>query len=182
MEEGLVKYRAGKVSNNCKIDILVLDTGGGRTATVTSSAWKIIHTYDQKVKLQGYQSNNKLTVCKVVNAATKAEIIGREEPIIVRMNYATYLDNTNKRQSLYQPFQLMAHGIKCDLTPSKYDGKAGMTIEEDFIPFNYDDEKLFLHISKPIEKVKEERKARRPVITEEEKKAYILKQQKSLFS
>ena len=37
-------------------------------------------------------------------------------------------------------------------------------------------------VSKPIQKVKEERKARRPVITEEEKKAYILKQQKSLFS
>jgi len=37
-------------------------------------------------------------------------------------------------------------------------------------------------VSKPIQKVKEERKARRPVITEAEKKAYILKQQKSLFS
>ena len=43
----------------------------------------------------------------------------------------------------------MAHGIKCDLTPSKYGGKTGMTIEENFIPFNYDDEKLFLHIFKP---------------------------------
>ena len=98
MEEGLVKYRAGKVSNNCKIDILVLDTGGGRTATVTSSAWKIIHTYDQKVKLQGYQSNNKLTVCKVVNAATKAEIMQKEEPIIIIMNYATYLKDKNERE------------------------------------------------------------------------------------
>lgn len=37
-------------------------------------------------------------------------------------------------------------------------------------------------VSKPIQQVKEERKARRPVITDEEKKAYILKQQKSLFS
>ena len=36
--------------------------------------------------------------------------------------------------------------------------------------------------SKPIDKVKEERKARRPVITDEEKKAYIFKHQKSLFS
>ena len=47
----------------------------------------------------------------------------------------------------------MAHGIKCDLTPSKYGGKTGMANEENFIPFNYDDKKLFLHISKPIEKV-----------------------------
>ena len=37
-------------------------------------------------------------------------------------------------------------------------------------------------VSKPIHQVKEERKARRPVITDEEKRAYILKQQKSLFS
>ena len=37
-------------------------------------------------------------------------------------------------------------------------------------------------VSKPIQQVKQERKARRPVITDEEKKAYILKQQKSLFS
>ena len=36
-------------------------------------------------------------------------------------------------------------------------------------------------VSKPIQKVKEERKTRRPVITDQEKKAYILKQQKSLF-
>ena len=36
-------------------------------------------------------------------------------------------------------------------------------------------------VSKPIQQVKQERKARRPVITEEEKNAYIFKQQKSLF-
>ena len=36
-------------------------------------------------------------------------------------------------------------------------------------------------VSKPIQKVKEERKTRRPVITDQEKKAYILEQQKSLF-
>ncbi len=36
-------------------------------------------------------------------------------------------------------------------------------------------------VSKPIQKVKEERKTRRPVITDQEKKEYILKQQKSLF-
>ncbi len=37
-------------------------------------------------------------------------------------------------------------------------------------------------VSKPIQKVKEERQNRRPVITDAEKKAYIYKQQKSLFS
>ena len=75
------------------MDILVLDTGGWRTATVTPSVWKIVHTYNQKVKLQGYQSNNKPTVCKVANAATKAEIIGKEEPIINIMKYTTHLED-----------------------------------------------------------------------------------------
>ena len=37
-------------------------------------------------------------------------------------------------------------------------------------------------VSKPIQQVKEERKAKRPVITQEEKDAYILQRRKELFS
>ena len=37
-------------------------------------------------------------------------------------------------------------------------------------------------VSKPIEKIKEERKQRKPVLTEEQKKAYQFKKQKDLFS
>ena len=44
----------------------------------------------------------------------------------------------------------MAHGIKFDLIPTKYGGKGGMTIEENFFPFEYNDEKLCLKITKPV--------------------------------
>ena len=43
----------------------------------------------------------------------------------------------------------MRHGIFMDLTPSKDGGLGGMTVEGQFFPFEYDDEKLFLRIEKP---------------------------------
>ena len=35
---------------------------------------------------------------------------------------------------------MLAHGIKVDMVPEKYGGKSGMTVEETFLPFEYDDE------------------------------------------
>jgi hypothetical protein len=44
-------------------------------------------------------------------------------------------------ESLCVPFEMMQHGVKIDFTPSKYGGDGGMRIEEEFFPFQFDDEK-----------------------------------------
>ena len=61
------------------------------------------------------------------------------------------IDDDNEKESLCVPFACMAHGIKIDIVPNKYEGKGGMTVDGDFIPFDFDDEKLFIKIQKPTQ-------------------------------
>ena len=72
-----------------------------------------------------------------------------QKPIILLHNNATLIGDENEKESLCVPFACMAHGIKIDMVPTKYGGKGGMTVEGDFIPFDFDDEKLFIKIQKP---------------------------------
>ena len=62
------------------------------------------------------------------------------------MNYVTLGKDTNENESLCQPFNLMAHGIYVNIIPESYGEKQGLTIEDTFIPFEFDCEKvLFIH-------------------------------------
>ena len=45
----------------------------------------------------------------------------------------------------------MAHGINIDMTPEKFGGGQALEIDNMTIPLEYDDEKLFISISKPTE-------------------------------
>jgi hypothetical protein len=132
-----------------KKDILIIDTGGGRNATVTSKAWKILHRTSHKTAMSGYQDKAPPKVCPIVNAATKVRIPGRESPVIFILNYATLIDDSTEMESLCVPFEMMRHGVKMDLTPTKYGGDGGMRIEEEFFPFQFDNEKLFFDIEHP---------------------------------
>jgi hypothetical protein len=130
-------------------DILIMDSGGGRNATVTSKAWHVLHRTSHKTAMSGYQDKAPPKVCPIVNAATKATILGRESPVIFIINYATLVEDSQERESLCVPFDMMRHGIKMDLTPRKFGGEGGMRVEEEFFPFNFDDEKLFFEIERP---------------------------------
>ena len=127
---------------------MVIDTGGGQTCTVTKNAWRITHTTNHQTALSGYQDKTT-QVCPIVNAVTKAHIKGMEQPVLLSVNYATMIDDKEETESLIVPFCMMAHGITVDLVPEKYGGKSGMMVEETFLPFEYDDEKLFIEIEKP---------------------------------
>eukprot|EP00957_Ditylum_brightwellii_P052702 3995163-Ditylum_brightwellii.AAC.1 len=52
-------------------------------------------------------------------------------------------------ESLVVPFELMQHGIKVDLTPHNLGGAGAMYIEDEYMPFEWDKEKLFIRIEKP---------------------------------
>ena len=64
---------------------------------------------------------------------------GKMEEVLLVVNNATFVNNDNELESLFQPFQSMKHGVKFDLIPHEYGGKASMIMDEE-IPFEYDTE------------------------------------------
>ena len=129
--------------------VLIIDTGGGIQPTITQNAWKITHRYNTRISITGYQSKNPPQECDVVNAVTKVQIPGREEPVIFEVNYATLIEDTNEYESLIVPFEMMKHGIGIDMTPTKYGGTGSIVIDGERMPFKFDDETLFWIITKP---------------------------------
>ena len=43
-----------------KIDIMVIDSGGGLSPTITKTAWKILSRTERKVQFLGYQDQGDL--------------------------------------------------------------------------------------------------------------------------
>jgi hypothetical protein len=94
--------------------------------------------------MSGYQSENPPIECTVVNAVTTATITGRMDPVILEVNYATLIQDQNKFESLVVPFEMMKHGGKVDVIPTKYGGTGGIRIEDEDLPFLLDDNKIIL--------------------------------------
>ena len=135
---------------NDDTDLLIIDSGGGTNCTITQRAFHITDIIgDKKVALSGYQDQSSPKLCSIVNGQTKAIITGKKDPVIFHINCATLVEDKDEKESLCVPFSLMQHGIKCDLTPRKYGGKGGITVNNIFLPFEFDEEKLFYRIQKP---------------------------------
>ena len=45
----------------------------------------------------------------------------------------------------------MKHGVKIDMIPSKYGGTGAIKIDDEVLPYLFDDEKLYWKISKPTQ-------------------------------
>ena len=82
-----------------------------------------------KISILWYQDKGNPKLCKLVNAATKAYIRGRNEPVILTQNNSTLIEDDSEFESLCVPFLGMKHGVKFDMTPIKFGGKGGMYIE-----------------------------------------------------
>jgi hypothetical protein len=138
-------------NNGPATDILIIDTGGGTQPTITERAWKVTHRHNIIMMMQGYQNKGPPLECPIVNALTKAQIPGWPDPVIFEVNHATLIKDQGEFESLVVPFEMMKHGIKVDMTPSKYGGTNSISICGEVIPYIYDDEKLFWEISKPTQ-------------------------------
>ena len=132
-------------------NILIFDTGGGKNPTIAQRAWTVFETTSHQQEIRGYQDTSGGKICPIVNAVTKAFIPGRDLPVIFIVHYAALIDDPDEYESLIVPFDMMRHGVKCDLTPQKLGGGGGMIVEDEFIPMLFDDEKLFIRITKPDE-------------------------------
>jgi hypothetical protein len=63
----------------------------------------------------------------------------------------TLVDDNDEYESSVLPFDMMKHGIKVDMVPPRYGGAGGITVEGELIPYCFNDEKLYSHISKPTQ-------------------------------
>jgi hypothetical protein len=143
------KVRRNPDQEHPEIDVLIIDTAGGNTPTITARAWKVTHRTNHRTAIRGYQEKGPGKVCPIVHAITKATIPGRAEPVLFGVNYATLIDDQDEHESLIVPFDMMRHGIPMDMTPATLGGTGGMTVDDEFFPFEFDNEKLFWEISKP---------------------------------
>jgi hypothetical protein len=71
-----------RMPHDTKQHVLIIDTGGGVTPTITANAWKATHRYNVTMSMLGYQSKAPPQECQVVNAISKVNIPGREDPVI----------------------------------------------------------------------------------------------------
>ena len=111
------------------------------------------------------------------------ELIGRK---LIRKKNGTTDKRSSNTKAVRTPAQIAASKKLVELNKKRKEDRLNQKEQKEKIKIENMKEEITDTIidvvSKPIQQVKEERKARRPVITDEEKKAYILKQQKSLFS
>ena len=87
---------------------------------------------------------------------TKAWIQGKDLTILIMMNYATLLDDPGGAKSLAVSFKMMKHGAKYDMTYRNLDGDGVLYVDEEYITFWWDNEKLYYNTEKPTEKDIEE--------------------------
>eukprot|EP00957_Ditylum_brightwellii_P028330 2139672-Ditylum_brightwellii.AAC.1 len=129
-------------------DIVVFDTGGGRNSMIRARAWHIFERMNHHQEIHGYENDDGGKVYRIVNAATKAYIPGRDMPIHLVLYYATLNEDWQENESLIVPFEMMKHGIHVDLMPQCFRGKDAIEVDEEHLPFEWDNEKLFWKISK----------------------------------
>lgn len=139
-----------------KGDILIFDTGGGRTPTVSSKAWRIIANTRVSSSFQGYGPGTPVTKCDVVHAVTKAHIQGRDKPILLVIHHASYVTDPEETESLLTLMDLLKNSVEVNgVTPPQYvkgsnkEKTCSITVEGEYLPFEHDDEKLFFTIEKP---------------------------------
>ena len=143
-----------QIQGKSNTDRFVLDTGGGRRPTITERAWTIVGgTTGMTARLTPYQTT-QVFEHPIVSGVTKAHIANLDEPILLKVNYATYISedhDANERESLLTTMDMgNLPNIEINgVHPS--DDKCGITVDGQFLEFDWDDESVFFTINKPTE-------------------------------
>ena len=132
-------------------EIMVFDTGGGRTPTITERAWHILEYTGIQSHLQPYQGKGDPQKCSMVNGITLAFGPDFIEPVLIIANNATLIEDTAEKESLMTLMDLIKNKVTIDgIIPKQYGGAAcGISIGDTHVPFDHDDEKLYIQIRKP---------------------------------
>jgi hypothetical protein len=94
------------VHDNKKMNtnILIIDTGGGTTSTITKQVCMVLITTNHVTSLSGYQNKATPKQYPIVHCAVKAHIQNYDNPVVFLLNYVTLLDDANENKSLFQAF------------------------------------------------------------------------------
>ena len=104
-------------------------------------------------KLTPYQTN-QVFEHPIVSGVTKAIISNLDQPILLKVNYATFISSNhdaNERESLLTTMDM---GNQPNITINGIhptDTKCGITVDGKFLEFDWDDESIFFTINKPTE-------------------------------
>ena len=67
------------------------------------------------------------------------------------MNHDNLLDDTTETESIAVPFDMMKNGATVDMTPRNLGGDGGLYFDEEYLPFWWDNEKIYYNIEKHTE-------------------------------
>jgi len=132
-------------------DCFVIDTGGGRRPTITTRAWKVVGGEPGlTATFTPYQLQQRHEY-PVVSAVTKATVSNISNPIIFKVHYATLISDDNELESLCTTMDLGAHGVQIEGIHPHANTRCGLTVNNKFMEFDWDNESIFFQISKPTE-------------------------------
>lgn len=150
-----------------KIIYMIPDNSGG---------YKEVKNPPKLTKKDIKRHENELEVQK------QEELIGRK---LIRKKNGTTDKRSSNTKAVRSPAQIAASKKLVEMNIKRKEDRLNQKKQMEKVKLENMKEEITDTIidvvSKPIQQVKQERKARRPVITEEEKNAYIFKQQKLLF-
>ena len=151
-----------KINNNDKNinepnnSILIMDTGADQS-TCGGKAWIQLFDTGEKVRCNGYYTGDKAQegpIVPIMSLVTCIEVPG-EEPVLLLIHQACYIEDEKQTESLCLPYQAMEHGVIFDLTPmghmneSGSPGKQCMKIEDRKFPFCFDGRKTYINVRRP---------------------------------
>lgn len=132
-----------------RLNLLIFDTGGGST-------WTVLAKTGVTASFQGYGPGTPTITCPVVHAITKARIKGFDDPILLKVHHASLLEGPDEDELLLTLMDIVKSGVTVNgVTPPEYmpigsDPQCcGLTIDQMYLPFDYDNEKLFFTIEQP---------------------------------
>ena len=161
------KTHTKEVIKTEKIIYMIQDNNGG---------FKEVKNPPKLTKKDIKRHENELEVQK------QEELIGRK---LIRKKNGTADKRSSNTKAVRSPAQIAASKKLVEMNIKRKEDRLNQKKQMEKVKLENMKEEITDTIidvvSKPIQQVKQERKARRPVITEEEKNAYIFKQQKSLF-
>ena len=151
-----------------KIIYMIPDNNGG---------YKEVKNAPKLTKKDIKRHENELEVQK------QEELIGRK---LIRKKNGTADKRSSNTKALRSPAQIAASKKLVELNKKRKEDRLKELHQKEKSKLEHIKEEIsdtiINVVSKPIQQVKEERKSKRPVITQAEKDAYILKQRKALFS
>ena len=86
----------------------------------------------------------------------EAWIQGRYMTVLRVNNYTKFLDHPYEIESLAFPLGMMKHGTIVYTTPRNLGGDGGLYVDEEYLPFCWDNKNLYFSIDKPTEEDLEE--------------------------